>query len=238
MSNQELNEAEMNLDDIMGENMTANDAMAEMAEMLKALEAEVGKEEINRRLEETMKQLAEMNPHGIEAKLLRIQKGELKDLLLPEKYADYTAAHEITNLLHKFYENQGEDTFGSLMIEISWCMMNNGAVLVPVIVRDGRLDMPLMNDEEGNDWVPLFTDAEIAKSWPEEADMHPFTLEMAVLLASVNAGFKGVVLNPDTAEPFPLERALLQHLIQACNETRREEERLAKEQQSGKPVLN
>ena len=55
MSNQELNEAEMNLDDIMGENMTANDAMAEMAEMLKALEAEVGKEEINRRLEETMK---------------------------------------------------------------------------------------------------------------------------------------------------------------------------------------
>ena len=93
MSNQELNEAEMNLDDIMGENMTANDAMAEMAEMLKALEAEVGKEEINRRLEETMKQLAEMNPHGIEAKLLRIQKGELKDLLLPEKYADYTAAH-------------------------------------------------------------------------------------------------------------------------------------------------
>jgi hypothetical protein len=124
------------------------------------------------------------------------------------------------------------------MIEISWCMMNNGAVLVPVIVRDGRLDMPLMNDEEGNDWVPLFTDAEIAKSWPEEADMQPITLEMAVLLASVNAGFKGVVLNPGTAEPFPLERALLQHLIQACNETRREEERLAKEQQSGKAVLN
>ena len=242
MKNLEQNETELNLKDMMNEDMDMNglpnDAMEEMAEMLKAIEQEIGKEEMNRRLEETMEKLAEMNPHGIEAKLMRYQKGELKDLLLPKQYADFSSAGTITELLHNFYQNQGEDTFGSLMIEISWCMMNNGAVLVPVIVRDGRLDMPLMSDEEENDWVPLFTSAEIAKEWPEEADMQPITMEMAVLLASVNASFKGIVLNPGTAEPLPLDRSILQHLVQACNETRREEELKAKGQQDGKPVLN
>ncbi len=229
---------DMNMEDLMDGTVGGSDAMEEMQDMLKAIEQEIGVEEMNRRLEDAMKQLAEMNPYGIEDKLLRIQKGNLKDLLLPEAYADYTSAGTITELLHNFYQNQGEDTFGSLMIEISWCIMNNGAVLVPVIVRDGHLDMPLMSDEEENDWVPLFTNAEVAKAWPEEAEMCPIALEMAVLLASVKAGFKGIVLNPGTAEPLPMDRALLQHLVQACNETRREEARMAKEQQNGKPVLN
>ena len=69
MKNLEQNETELNLKDMMNEDMDMNglpnDAMEEMAEMLKAIEQEIGKEEMNRRLEETMEKLAEMNPHGI-----------------------------------------------------------------------------------------------------------------------------------------------------------------------------
>ena len=211
----------------------------ELQNMLKEIEQVIGTDEMNRQLEDFMQKLADNNPNSAESKVMRIQKGNLEEMLMQERYADYSSAEHIAELLHTYYEKRDDESFSAVLIELSWCMMNEGAVLVPTIMRDGRLDMPLMNDDEGGDWIPLFTSPEIAKAWPEETQMQPIALEMAVLLAIVRSDFKGVVLNPGTDEPMPLDRMLLEHVERACNETRQEEARLAKEQQNDAPgVLN
>lgn len=218
------------------EQKNASSPQAEMEAMLKEIEQEIGIEEMNRLLQDAMKRRAEENPNGIENKIMRIQKGNFEEMLMPEQYADFTSAGTIAELLHAYYENPGEETFATLMLEVSWCMMNEGAVLVPSIIRDGRLDMPLLNDEQDGDWIPLFTSIEASKVWPEEAEMRPIALEMAVLLATIRSGFKGIVLNPGTIENMPLDRVMLDHMERACNETRREE--ALKKQNSAQTLLN
>ena len=205
--------------------------------MLKELEQEVGIDEINRQLEEAIQHFAEKNPNGIENKILRIQKGSLEEILMPEKYADFRSADNIAELLHTYFQEQTEEAFSAVLIEMGWCMMNEGAVLVPTIMRDGRMDMPLLNDDEGGDWIPLFTSPETAKAWPEEADIRPIGLEMAMLLAITRFDFKGVVLNPGTPEAMPLDRMMLEHMERACNETRKEEALLENKRQKNEPTL-
>ena len=205
--------------------------------MLKELEQEVGIDEINRQLEEAIQHFAKKNPNGIENKILRIQKGSLEEILMPEKYADFRSADNIAELLHTYFQEQTEEAFSAVLIEMGWCMMNEGAVLVPTIMRDGRMDMPLLNDDEGGDWIPLFTSPETAKAWPEEADIRPIGLEMAMLLAITRFDFKGVVLNPGTPEAMPLDRMMLEHMERACNETRKEEVLLENKRQKDEPTL-
>lgn len=226
MTNPEMNEP-------MDIPMTEEDLMA----MLKELEQEIGIEEMNRRLTNAMEFYAETNPGTSAEKVLLIQKGNLEDMLMAEEEVNFEDAANITAALHTYYENESDETFGALMMEIAMCKMNDGAVLIPVEQVDGRLDMPLLagGDEAGEDldWIAIYTNRELTAGWPGEAEFRPISLDLITLLANVKSGFAGVIFNPGTPEPLPLDRELLSHMERACAETREEEARLDAEKQNG-----
>lgn len=225
---------EERVEDILDVNAEAEAPLSveELEAMLKELEQEIGLEEMNRRLTTAMESYAEANPQSTAEKILVIQKGNLEDMLMPEDKADFTDAKNVADLLHAYYQNEGEDTFAAVIMEIGWCMMNDGAVLVPTVQHEGRVDMPLLDDEESGQWIAVYTSAEHAKAWPDDAEMRPAALEMMVLLATVKTGFTGIVINPGTAEPMPLEREILEQMERACNDTRKEEARLVEEEKN------
>lgn len=225
---------EERVEDILDVNAEAEAPLSveELEAMLKELEQEIGLEEMNRRLTTAMESYAEANPQSTAEKILVIQKGNLEDMLMPEDKADFTDAKNVADLLHAYYQNEGEDTFAAVIMEIGWCMMNDGAVLVPTVQHEGRVDMPLLDDEESGQWIAVYTSAEHAKAWPDDAEMRPAALEMMVLLATAKTGFTGIVINPGTAEPMPLEREILEQMERACNDTRKEEARLAEEEKN------
>ena len=203
----------------------------ELMAMLQEIEQEIGIEEMNRRLTAAMESFAEANPDSVADKMLLIQKGNFEEMLLLASEADFSNAETVEKLLQAYYENETEEAFAALIMEIGWCMLNGGAVLVPTISRDGMLDMPLLaGDSEDEDWIPLYTSAEAAKAWPEEAVMEPVELELMSLMASVKTGFAGIVLNPGTAAPMPMDKEMLVQMQRACNDTREEEVRLASEE--------
>ena len=203
----------------------------ELMAMLQEIEQEIGLEEMNRRLTAAMENMAEANPDSVADKVLLIQKGSFEEMLLLASEADFSNAETVEKLLHTYYETETEEAFAALIMEIGWCMLNGGAVLVPTITRDGLLDMPMLGGEgEDECWIPLYTSAEAAKGWPEEAVMEPVELEMMTLMATIKNGFSGVVLNPGTPEPMPLDQEMLMQMHRACNDTREEEVRLASEE--------
>jgi hypothetical protein len=203
----------------------------ELMAMLQEIEQEIGLEEMNRRLTAAMENMAEANPDSAAEKLLLIQKGNFEEMLLLASEADFSNAETVEKLLHSYYENESEEAFAALIMEIGWCMLNGGAVLVPTITRNDILDMPLLGGEtEDENWIPLYTSAEAAKGWPEEAVMEPVELELMTLMATVKSDFSGIVLNPGTPEPMPLDKEMLFQMQRACNDTREEEVRLANEE--------
>ncbi len=203
----------------------------ELMAMLQEIEQEIGLEEMNRRLTAAMENMAEANPDSVADKVLLIQKGNFEEMLLLASEADFSNAETVEKLLHTYYETETEEAFAALIMEIGWCMINGGAVLVPTISRNNILDMPLLGGEsEDESWIPLYTSAEAAKAWPEEAVMEPVELELMTLMATIKTGFSGIVLNPGTPEPMPLDREMLFQMQRACNDTREEEVRLASEE--------
>lgn len=203
----------------------------ELMAMLQEIEQEIGLEEMNRRLTAAMENFAEANPDSVADKVLLIQKGNFEEMLLLVSEADFSNAETVEKLLHSYYETETEEAFAALVMEIGWCMLNGGAVLVPTITRNGILDMPLLGgDTEDENWIPLYTSAEAAKGWPEEAVMEPVELEMMSLMATIKSGFSGIVLNPGTPEPLPMDKEMLVQMQRACNDTREEEVRLANEE--------